>query len=290
MVVSWAFRLKAEYSQDNQNEGDSFPEGLGRPQEADNSLNYLLQKSQHWEKGNRMKEPEKLEGYDEMSVAQETHQEAVADSRPNLLLLFPDQWRYDWDGFPTLPTGEIPLHMPVTKSLAERGVRFTQAYVPSPVCTPSRGALASGREYDHNPITKVMQDYKISTSNPTFYSLLRDAGYHTMTVGKDDLQKKSGLGFYTRYPGCDDCLDGDGRYMSKELGFSDSLRYTGKDAVIQNKFPYDMYGFFLRNQSVSSENGTQTNGWLAHLACFGTGKKKTLGLCVRQPDVQERVL
>lgn len=71
---------------------------------------------------------------------------------PNLLLLFPDEWRYDWAGFeyPHTSTSEthIPLKLPVTAGLAARGTRFTQAYVPAPVCAPSRSCLAAAREYD----------------------------------------------------------------------------------------------------------------------------------------------
>eukprot|EP00971_Amphidinium_carterae_P313671 6234290-Amphidinium_carterae.1 len=110
-------------------------------------------------------------------------------SKPNLLLLFPDQWRYDWDGL-TKPGGkELPLKMPTLKKVASDGVRFTQAYVPAPVCAPSRACLASGREYDRARVPDNTYDYPAVDQQPTIYGLLRNAGYHTMVVGKDDLLK-----------------------------------------------------------------------------------------------------
>ena len=68
----------------------------------------------------------------------------------NILLLFPDQWRYDWDGFTRDNQPDIPgpmLRVPTTRKVAAAGTRFTTAYVPAPVCAPSRSCLASGREY-----------------------------------------------------------------------------------------------------------------------------------------------
>ena len=62
---------------------------------------------------------------------------------PNILLLFPDQWRHDW-----LPSSVPALRMPTLSSLAASGTRFSHATVPSPLCAPSRACLASGREYD----------------------------------------------------------------------------------------------------------------------------------------------
>ena len=106
-----------------------------------------------------------------------------------------------------------------------RGTRFSYAYVASPLCAPSRAALAVGRmEFDTLPVQNNTRDVPAATMN-TFYKLLRDkAGYHVMTAGKDDLTKASKLGTKTFFPGCPSCRRGDGRYLQEELGFSDSMR------------------------------------------------------------------
>lgn len=127
-------------------------------------------------------------------------------NKPNLLLLFPDQWRYDWDGHHSDPTyrkcthasslqsaspqtccccatvyhrGPIPLHVPVLDKLAQEGTRFTQAIVAAPVCAPSRACLASGREYDEAGVAcNFCNDYPINRACHTpallsFFFILR---------------------------------------------------------------------------------------------------------------------
>ena len=128
--------------------------------------------------------------------------------------------------------------MPNVAALARRGVTFAQAYVPAPLCAPSRSCLAAGRDYDESVNSTGVSgngyDYNVST--PTFYKQLRDtAGYWTMSTGKDDLTKGSSLGFKLKpkYQGpdgykCADCVDGDGKYHLHELGWSDALRFAGK--------------------------------------------------------------
>ena len=185
---------------------------------------------------------------------------AAADTRPNILLLFPDQWRFDWDGFHA--SLDIPLTLPHIHKLATGGTRFTHAYVPAPVCAPSRSCLAAQREYDHAGVpNNFNNDYNISI--PTFYGQLRDAGYHTMTCGKDDLDKATQLG--TR-----DGLGGNwtGTYHQAELGFVDGLRCEGKGDVVDEPQPHERYGHWLSQQTVTLANGSTMTGWEAHYECM----------------------
>mmetsp|Transcript_59788 Transcript_59788/g.142315 ORF Transcript_59788/g.142315 Transcript_59788/m.142315 type:complete len:567 (-) Transcript_59788:177-1877(-) len=218
-------------------------------------------------------------GSSSLQPANKSSQEAINDAkakRPNLLLLFPDQWRSDWDGL-TQPGGqELPLRMPTVKKLAGQGVRFTQAYVPAPLCAPSRAALAAGREYDRTTVNTNGKDFA-TKEMPTIYGLLRDAGYHTIVAGKDDLTKGSFMGYKERYPGCSYCKDGDGLYLQEELGFSDGLRAGGKYDVVQFKVsgnePHEMFGYWLRNQTVVSKDGVKQTAWDAHRKCFQTHRE-----------------
>lgn len=156
-----------------------------------------------------------------------------------------------------------------------------QAYVPAPVCAPSRSCLASARDYDdqvaHAGVPTNQHDYNIST--PTFYKQLREAGYYTMVTGKDDLTKASGLGYYFGMScgkppcGCPECIDGSSRYHQSELGFVDGLRSAGKIGVLANYGqprgqPFDMYGKMLLNHTVKLENGSTVNAWEMHIACM----------------------
>jgi choline-sulfatase len=148
-----------------------------------------------------------------------------SDPRPNILLFFPDQWRHDWTGF----TPRLGVRTPRLDALADRGVRFTNAIVPSPLCAPSRACLASGREYAQCGVPGNRFDYPLE--QPTMYQRLRESGYHVMACGKIDLHKKTldwGL---------------DGRRLLPELGFSDGIDNAGKrDAIISGaQAPKDPY-------------------------------------------------
>jgi arylsulfatase A-like enzyme len=77
--------------------------------------------------------------------------------------------------------------------IAAEGLRFTDGYANSPVCSPTRFALATGRwQYRlrggaDEPIASRSRGSEIlglPPDHPTLASLLRDAGYATALVGK----------------------------------------------------------------------------------------------------------
>jgi arylsulfatase A-like enzyme len=78
--------------------------------------------------------------------------------------------------------------------MASDGLRFTDGYSNSPVCSPTRFALATGRwqyrlrgaadEPIASRIGRGRPDLGLPASHPTLASLLRDAGYATALVGK----------------------------------------------------------------------------------------------------------
>ena len=74
--------------------------------------------------------------------------------------------------------------------LAGEGLRFTDGYATSSVCSPTRFALATGR-WQHRlrggadePIAGRSPDLGLPPDHPTLASLLRDAGYTTALIGK----------------------------------------------------------------------------------------------------------
>jgi len=89
--------------------------------------------------------------------------------------------------------GRAPIS-PNIDRLAAEGLLFTQGYSNSPVCSPTRFALISGRwQYRlrgaaEEPLTgaKAMRrpDLGMPPEHPTFASLLRDAGWRTALIGK----------------------------------------------------------------------------------------------------------
>jgi len=154
---------------------------------------------------------------------------------PNLMLLFLDQWRWDFAGF------DAPqVRTPNLASVASKGTRFTHAFSPAPLCAPARGALASGKEYDESPIPDNRIDYPVgekAKSCPTYYSQLQQAGYHVMMAGKDHLTMSLGVG-------------ADGTIHAKELGFDDWERTTDKYEAFRYDGPEDQWAENLQEQGL----------------------------------------
>ena len=129
---------------------------------------------------------------------------------PNVLvILADDQGTVDLNIY-----GAKDLHTPHLDALARSGVRFTQLYVGSPVCSPSRAALLTGR---HPQRAGVPSNVGITaTGMPseqyTMAEMLRDAGYRTALIGKWHLGAVNGRGpldqgfekFFGHWRGCID--------------------------------------------------------------------------------------
>jgi len=117
----------------------------------------------------------------------------------------------------------IPLRLPNLEKLLARGVKFTHAITPSPLCAPARACLASGLEYERCGVPSNAFNYPLTQR--TYYQLLRDSGYHVIGCGKLDLHKKTedwGL---------------DGRRLVREWGFSDAIDNAGKMDAVRSGVP-----------------------------------------------------
>ncbi|MFI4860902.1 MAG: sulfatase-like hydrolase/transferase [Phycisphaerales bacterium JB063] len=67
-------------------------------------------------------------------------QRPTAHPAPNIVIIFTDDQGYgDLSCF-----GHPTIHTPHLDDLAARGMKLTQCYVASPVCSPSRAALLTG--------------------------------------------------------------------------------------------------------------------------------------------------
>ncbi len=102
-------------------------------------------------------------------------------SRPNILFLFSDEHSFRCLSLLDTQTGE-PVHTPTLEGLAAQGVYFSNAYCQSPLCTPSRICLLTGR----SPMTSGgwANGSYLSPELPTIPSVFADAGYTTCLVGK----------------------------------------------------------------------------------------------------------
>ena len=97
-----------------------------------------------------------------------------AKQRPNVILIFSDdQGTIDLNCY-----GSKDLITPNLDGLAQRGIRFTQFYVGSVVCSPSRAALLTGR-YPHRAGVpgNVGLGRGLPPEEVTLAELLKDQGY-----------------------------------------------------------------------------------------------------------------
>lgn len=97
---------------------------------------------------------------------------------PDILFLFSDQHARSVAGAYGDPLGVTPN----LDALAGRGVTFDQAYCPSPICTPSRMSLLTGR-WPHEQSCWTLDDM-LASDLPTYAHALGAAGYRTISVGR----------------------------------------------------------------------------------------------------------
>ena len=104
---------------------------------------------------------------------------------PNIVFIMADDLGYaDLSCY-----GRREYTTPNIDRIAERGVRFTQAYANSAVCSATRLALITGRYQYRLPLgleepLAGKRDVGLPPDHPTLPSLLRQAGYATTLIGK----------------------------------------------------------------------------------------------------------
>ncbi|MCU0965558.1 MAG: sulfatase-like hydrolase/transferase [Burkholderiaceae bacterium] len=115
------------------------------------------------------------------------------DPRPNLIFIVADDLGYADLGCYGGRDADFGPVSPVLDGMAAHGLRFTQGYSNSPVCSPTRFALMTARwqyrlrgaaEEPINSKSRGSATLGLPPEHPTLPSLLRDAGYRTALIGK----------------------------------------------------------------------------------------------------------
>ena len=98
--------------------------------------------------------------------------------RPNILLIMVDQLAAGW-----LPAyGHSVVQAPNLTKMAHEGVVFESAYCPSPLCSPSRASLLTGKLPSRTGVFDNAAE--LAASTPTVAHRLRALGYATCLAGK----------------------------------------------------------------------------------------------------------
>ncbi len=106
--------------------------------------------------------------------------------QPNVLVILTDDQRWDALGVVQREMGDAALfpwfETPHLDRLAAEGVRFSQAFVTTSLCSPSRASLLSGRYARAHGVYDNFTEYPDDL--PGYPRRLQDAGYETAYIGK----------------------------------------------------------------------------------------------------------
>ena len=109
--------------------------------------------------------------------------------RPNIVFVLVDDL-----GYGDLPCyGNSIARTPHLDRFAAEGMRFTDFYAPSAVCSPSRAGILTGRSPLRCGVITAIQegrDMHLRSSEITIATMLKEAGYDTCHVGKWHLNGK----------------------------------------------------------------------------------------------------
>jgi len=103
---------------------------------------------------------------------------APEDARPNIILLMGDDHGWEETGY----NGHPYVKTPVLDEMAASGLRLDRFYTASPVCSPTRGSVLTGRH--PNRYGTFTPNWSIRPEEITIAQILSDAGYATGHFGK----------------------------------------------------------------------------------------------------------
>lgn len=165
-------------------------------------------------------------------------------AKPNILFLISDDTATQYLGC----YGAAML-TPNLDAIAADGVRFTDAHVATPVCTPSRytyqtgkyahrGITPGGKESDpSDAIVQVGFNAKIKPGDPCLPTILKENGYKTGFVGKVHFGRGLGQLGCEPWPGDGDPHRPEVDAVMKKTSGSSSTKCTALDGTRPSRLP-----------------------------------------------------
>ena len=133
-------------------------------------------------------------------------------SKPNIIHILADDLGYD----DITPYGAKGIKTPYIDHLSKQGVKFTDFYAPSSVCTPSRAAILTGKySYKVKGCEFILFPHHDKGADPEKETLiskvLKKSGYSTALIGKWHMGSKEkylpnnhGFDYFYGLPYCND--------------------------------------------------------------------------------------
>ncbi len=131
-------------------------------------------------------------------------------ARPNIVFILVDDLRWDELGI----TGHPFIKTPNIDRIGREGARFRNAFMTTPLCSPSRAGFLTGQYAHTNGITDNVDRSAASHRLMTFPRLLHDSGYATAFIGKWHMGNDE-----TPRPGFDRWVSfkGQGTYLNPDI-------------------------------------------------------------------------
>jgi len=149
---------------------------------------------------------------------------AAPPGRPNILVILTDDQRWDALGVVQREMGKEALFpwlkTPNLDRLAAEGARFTNAFVTTSLCSPSRASLLSGRYARRHKVLNNFTEYPDDL--PSYPLRLKAAGYETAYIGKWHMGEDNDA----QRPGFDHWMShrGQGNYFDNEFNIDGTRR------------------------------------------------------------------
>jgi arylsulfatase A-like enzyme len=169
----------------------------------------------------------------------------VLAERPNIVLIYTD----DQGSLDANCYGSKDLHTPNLDRLAAEGVRFTQMYSPSAICSASRCGLMTGRFPARAGVPGNVSSTKgiagMPTTEITIAELLKSKGYATGHVGKWHLgytpdTMPGGQGFDKTFGHMGGCIDNYSHFFYWVGPNRHDLWRDGKEIHMDGQFFLDL--------------------------------------------------
>lgn len=124
------------------------------------------------------------------SCSSQTEEQSTQTAKPNIVWIMLEDWGHQLSCY-----GEPGVHTPHIDQLASEGIRYTNAFVTAPVCSPSRSAMMTGFHqnfigaHQHRTNGSGFSRQPLPDGIRPMTHLLQDAGYFTcfMANRKTDL-------------------------------------------------------------------------------------------------------
>ena len=172
-------------------------------------------------------------------------------TRPNIVFILIDDLRWDELGI----SGHPFVKTPHIDRIGREGVRFRNAFMTTPLCSPSRASFLTGQYAHTHGITDNVDRSAASHQLVTFPRLLHESGYETAFIGKwhmgNDDKPRPGFDRWVSFKG-------QGTYRDPDINEDGKpVKPTGYITDILNRYAVD----FIRRP-----HDKPYMVWLAHKA------------------------